>query len=134
MVIDPRSDFPFSACGLDGLSEADKDAFAVDLTAEFELRVGTQLSEGLSSAELEEFARLIDGDDEYCRTWLVQHEPGFQQMPGFIHITAAGHPNPHSEAASMIWLGKHRPDYRDVVTQTWQDLVAECVERFGAED
>ena len=29
----------------------------------------------------------------------------------------------------------HRvPDYRDVVTQTWQDLVAECVERFGAED
>ena len=103
-MLNLRTDFPFKACGLDGLSEADKDAFITDVFAELELRVGRRLSEGLSDAALDEFERLVDGDEEYCRNWLRQHEPEYQDQPEFIRLATSGHPSPHHEVARLIWL------------------------------
>jgi hypothetical protein len=50
--------------GLGDLPDDQKQAFLQHLYEELELRVGTRLSEGMSDAQLGEFEKLIDSNDE----------------------------------------------------------------------
>ncbi|MGH7196194.1 MAG: DUF5663 domain-containing protein [Candidatus Saccharimonadales bacterium] len=67
--------------GLGNLPEEEKKAFLQHFYEELELRVGTQLSEGMSDDQLKEFEKLIDANDEAgALKWLETNRPNYKEV------------------------------------------------------
>ncbi len=116
--------------GLNGLPDDQKQAFLEHIYNELELRVGTQLSDGLSEAQLTEFEKLIDNDEEAINDWLAQYQPGFMQNPDFLRLQElakleATDVRLKSEFAATKWLEVNRSDYREVVARVLEELKKE---------
>lgn len=118
--------------GLDSLPDEQKKAFLQHIYSELELRVGTKLSDGLSDAQLEEFEKIIDRNEEAVVSWLVSNAPNFAQDEAFVRIQQAtkleaGDIRLQAEFAATKWLEINRPDYRDVVAQSMDSLKKEIL-------
>jgi hypothetical protein len=118
--------------GLDNLPEEQKKPFLQHIYSELELRVGTKLSDGLSDAQLEEFEKIIDRDQEKVQSWLAQHAPNYAQEEAFSKLQeatklAADDPRLVAEYTATKWLEVNRPDYRDVVAQVLDELKQEII-------
>ena len=118
--------------GLGSLPDDQKKMFLDHFREQLELRVGTKLSEGLSDAKLEEFEAFIDRKDDKVNTWLAANVPEYEQDQIYQQLKA-GAPEqiPQNvilaEYASLKWLGLNRPDYRDVVARTMDELKGEII-------
>ncbi len=118
--------------GLGDLPEDQKKLFLVHFREQLELRVGTRLSEGLSDAQLEEFESFIDRKDDRVNAWLAANVPNYEEDTIYQQLKA-GAPEqiPQNvvlaEYASLKWLGLNRPDYKDVVTATMNELKSEII-------
>lgn len=118
--------------GLDQLPDEQKQAFKEHIYSELELRVGTRLSEGLSEAQLTEFESFVDRDDEKVLSWISQYVPNYQEDESFQQLRASAPQEVDmsvllAEYASLKWLNINRPDYRDVVRATLEELKREIV-------
>lgn len=119
--------------GLGGLPDDQKKLFLDHFREQLELRVGTQLSEGLSEAQLAEFESFMDRDMQRVTAWLDANVPDFDSDPVYVQLKANVPQNvPQnavlSEYASLKWLGINRPNYREVVTKTIEALKKEISE------
>lgn len=119
--------------GLGGLPDDQKKLFLDHFREQLELRVGTQLSEGLSEAQLSEFESFMDRDMQRVTAWLDANVPDFDSDPVYVQLKANVPQNvPQnavlSEYASLKWLGINRPNYREVVTKTIKALKKEISE------
>ena len=119
--------------GLGGLPDDQKKLFLDHFREQLELRVGTQLSEGLSEAQLSEFESFMDRDMRRVTAWLDANVPDFDSDPVYVQLKANVPQNvPQnavlSEYASLKWLGINRPNYREVVTKTIEALKKEISE------
>lgn len=119
--------------GLDLLPEDQRQAFLQHIYDELEIRVGTRLSDGLSDEQLEEFESIIDKKEEVIVTWLQQHAPSYQQEEAYSKLQQAtgyqpGDVNLRNEYAATKWLEVNRPDYRDVVAKTLEELKQEIIQ------
>ncbi len=118
--------------GLGDLPEDQKKLFLDHFREQLELRVGTRLSEGLSDAQLEEFESFIDRRDDRVNAWLTANVPNYEEDTIYQQLKA-GAPEqiPQNvvlaEYASLKWLGLNRPDYKDVVTATMNELKSEII-------
>ena len=118
--------------GLGDLPEDQKKLFLDHFREQLELRVGTRLSEGLSDAQLEEFESFIDRKDDRVNAWLAANVPNYDEDTIYQQLKA-GAPEqiPQNvvlaEYASLKWLGLNRPDYKDVVTATMNELKSEII-------
>ena len=118
--------------GLGDLPEDQKKLFLDHFREQLELRVGTRLSEGLSDAQLEEFESFIDRKDDRVNAWLAANVPNYEEDTIYQQLKA-GAPEqiPQNvvlaEYASLKWLGLNRPDYKDVVTATMNELKSEII-------
>lgn len=118
--------------GLDGLPDEQKKPFLQHIYSELELRVGTRLSDGLTDAQLEEFEKIIDRDQEKIESWLADHAPTYQQDEAFGKLQAAtgleaNDPRLVAEFTATKWLEVNRPDYRQVVAQVLEELKREIM-------
>ncbi|QQS21623.1 hypothetical protein IPM09_03785 [Candidatus Saccharibacteria bacterium] len=118
--------------GLGTLPAEQKQMFLDHFREQLELRVGTRLSEGLSDAQLQEFESFIDRNDEKVTTWLSANVPEYEQDQIYQQLKAGAPAEiPQNvilaEYASLKWLGLNRPDYRQVVAQTMEELKAEII-------
>lgn len=118
--------------GLGELPEDQKKAFLDHFREQLELRVGTKLSDGLSDAQLEEFESFIDRNEEKVNAWVQANVPDYQNDQIYQQLKAGAPENIPplvvlAEYASLKWLGLNRPDYRQVVAQTMDELKAEIV-------
>lgn len=118
--------------GLDTLPEEQKQAFLQHIYSELELRVGTRLSDGLNDAQLEEFEKIIDRNEQAIDEWLAQYAPTYAQDEGFVRLQQAtklevGDVRLRSEYAATKWLEVNRPDYRNVVAQVLEELKKEIL-------
>jgi len=118
--------------GLGDLPEDQKKAFLDHFREQLELRVGTRLSEGLSDAQLEEFEAFIDRKDERVDAWLTANVPNYGEDPIYQQLKAGAPENipdniVRAEYASLKWLGINRPDYRQVVASTMEELKSEII-------
>lgn len=116
--------------GLDSLPEEQKKPFLQHIYSELELRVGTRLSDGLSDAQLEEFEKIIDRDQDKIQGWLAEHAPGYAQEEAFAKLQKATGLEPNdpglvAEYTATKWLEVNRPDYRQVVATVLEDLKRE---------
>ncbi len=118
--------------GLGGLPDDQKQAFLDHLKEQLELRVGTKLSDGLQDAQLAEFESFIDRDEARVNEWIARNVPDYQNDPVFQQLKSGAPADVPvlvlmSEYASLKWLGINRPDYRDVVARTMDELKAEII-------
>ncbi len=118
--------------GLDGLPEGQRKPFLQHIYSELELRVGERLSQGMSDAQLDEFANIIDKAPGAVDEFLSKHAPNYQQEPMFQRLVqatgaAADDPRLKDEFAASKWLEVNRPDYRDVVAAVMEELKKEIV-------
>jgi len=118
--------------GLGSLPADQKQAFLDHFKEQLELRVGTKLSEGLEDAQLAEFESFIDRDEARVNEWIARNVPDYQNDAVFQQLKS-GAPSDvppivlMSEYASLKWLSINRPDYRDVVARTVEELKAEII-------
>ena len=121
--------------GLGDLPAEQKQAFLQHIYSELELRVGERLSEGMSDAQLDEFANIIDKVPGAVDEFLAQHAPNYTQEPMFQRLAqamqangvAADDPRLRDEFAATKWLEVNRPDYRDVVAAVMEELKKEIL-------
>lgn len=116
--------------GLTAMPEEQRTVFLQHVYEQLEKQVGAKLSEGMSDAQLDQFASIIDRSDDVIVSWLAQYAPDYQQDPIFQRIAdAAKLPldsiELRAEFAATKWLEVNRPDYRDVVAQTLEELKQE---------
>jgi hypothetical protein len=116
--------------GLADLPEDQKKPFLQHVYDQLEYRVGVRLSEGMSDAQLEEFESIIDRKPDVISAWVAQYAPDFASDQLYIKIqTASGLPDGDerlkAEYAATKWLEVNRPDYRDVVAATLEELKQE---------
>ena len=118
--------------GLADMPEDQKGPFKQHIYNELELRVGSRLSEGMSDEQLEEFEAIIDRKDEVINNWLVAHAPEYQQDVLYQRVQQGLNGAPEQEVkaeyAATKWLEVNRPDYRDVVAQTLEELKQEITQ------
>ncbi len=118
--------------GLGALPEEQKKPFLQHIYDQLEYRVGIRLSEGMSDEQLEEFEAIIDRKDDVIVPWLQARAPQYQTEEVFLRLQAASGLAPDSpvlraEYAATKWLEVNRPDYRDVVAQTLNELKQEIL-------
>jgi len=123
--------------GLAELPEEQRKPFLQHVYDQLEYRVGVRLSEGMSDAQLEEFEAIIDKKPEVVDAWVAQYAPAYQSDELFTKIqTASGlateDPLVKSEYAATNWLEVNRPDYRDVVAKTLEELKQEIIQNRDA--
>jgi hypothetical protein len=116
--------------GLGNLPEPERSDLLGAAREEFELRVGTALSAGLSSAELDQFDAFIQRDVGSVSSWLEEHSPEFSEDPLFIELLKGAGPQFSDEEilceyAAVRWISVHRPDYREVMQSEYERMVAE---------
>lgn len=118
--------------GLGNLQDDQKQAFLAYFREQLELRVGTKLSEGLSDAQLSEFEAFIDRNMDITNQWIAAHAADYQNDQVYQKLKG-GAPAEASdndilaEYASLRWLSLNRPDYRDVVAATMEELRQEVL-------
>ncbi len=118
--------------GLDQLPEEQRQAFLQHIYEELELRVGTQLSDGMSDAQLEEFESIIDKKEDIIVNWLAQYAPEYHNDPAFQRLQQTtgldvNDQNLRDEFVATKWLEVNRPDYRDVVARVLEGLKQEIM-------
>ncbi len=118
--------------GLGDLPAEQKQAFLDHFREQLELRVGTRLSEGLSDAQLEQFESFIDRNPEKVSAWVTANVPNYAEDSIYQQLKSGAPADvPElvilSEYASLKWLGLNRPDYRDVVARTMEELKTEII-------
>ncbi len=123
--------------GLGDLPEDQKQAFLAYFREQLELRVGTKLSEGLSDAQLSEFEGFIDRNMDVTNQWIAAHAADYQNDQVYQKLKAGAPDSASSddilaEYASLRWLSLNRPDYRDVVAATMEELRQEVLKNKDA--
>jgi len=123
--------------GLGGLPEDQKKPFLQLTYDRLEYQVGIRLSEGMSDDQLEEFESIIDRKPEVITNWLAVNAPAYQEDQVFVKLQqasglAAGDEGLRAEYAATKWLEVNRPDYRDVVARTLDEIKAEIVKNKDA--
>ena len=115
--------------GLGGMSEEQKEPFLAHIQDELETRIGERVSEGLTSEQIEEFERIIDGDEGALQK--VLDESGDYQNDKVYRmlVERAGFEEGSAELigefVSVKWLAKNRPDYQDIVEAVAGELKTE---------
>lgn len=118
--------------GLGTLPDDQKKPFLQHTYDQLEYKVGISLSEGMSDAQLEEFEAIIDRKEEIVSAWLTQHAPDYQNEEVYKRLQQAsglpaGDPGLRAEFAATKWLEVNRPDYRDVVARTLEEIKKEII-------
>ena len=123
--------------GLADLPEEQKKPFLQLTYDRLEYQVGIRLSEGMSDAQLEEFESIIDRKTDVIDAWLTQFAPTYQSDPIFTKLQqasglAVGDLGLKAEFAATKWLEVNRPDYRDVVAKTLDEIKQEIIQNKDA--
>jgi len=90
--------------GLDQLPEEQRKPFLQHIYSELEMRVGERLSQGMSDAQLDEFADIIDKKPNAVDNFLAKYAPNYQQDKMFQRLAQAtkADPNDKNKAANCL--------------------------------
>lgn len=123
--------------GLESLPEDQRKAFLQHIYEELELRVGTKLSDGLSDAQMEEFAAIVDKKKDVTDPWVQKHMPNYKQEAQFQSLQQltkrdADDMGLRDEYIATKWLEINRPDYKQVVNDTINEIKKEIKDNRDA--
>lgn len=118
--------------GLGALPDEQKKPFLQHTYDQLEYKVGIRLSEGMSDEQLEEFESIIDRKEDVIANWLTTHAPDYENEEVYKRLQQAsglpaGDAGLRAEFAATKWLEVNRPDYRDVVAKTLDEIKQEII-------
>lgn len=118
--------------GLGALTAEQKEAVLQIFYEKVEERVGEKLTDTMSDAQVDEFARFLEDDKSFSDEWLSENDPEYAQDELFKRmkqlLPEASEIDIMAEYASMKWLQVNRPDYPQVV----EEAINEVAEIFSA--
>jgi len=126
-----------SDIGLAMMPEEQKKPFLQHTYDQLEYKVGIRLSEGMTDAQLEEFESIIDRKDDVISAWLNQYAPNYYNEEVFQRLQQSSgldinDPALRADYAATKWLEVNRPDYRDVVAKTLEEIKQEILQNKDA--
>jgi len=115
--------------GVDDLPAELREPFLQHVYSTIEMRVGEQLTEGMSDNLLDEFGYFVDMDEAGMAKWFDLHLPDYTERDDYQALKKANPDAPEaailSEYGAMKWLQLNRPDYPQVVGSVLDGLKAE---------
>jgi len=126
-----------SDIGLATMPEEQKKPFLQHTYDQLEYKVGIRLSEGMTDDQLEEFEAIIDRKDDIISAWLSANAPNYFNEDVFQRLQQSSgvdinDPGLRAEYAATKWLEVNRPDYRDVVAKTLEEIKQEILQNKDA--
>ncbi len=123
--------------GLGGLPDEQKKPFLQHIYTQLEKRVGEKLSDGMTEEQLDEFGAIIDHREDVVKAWVQSHVPDYQTREDFQRLQKASGFPPESldlisEYVATKWLEFNRPDYRQVVASTLEEIKQEITSNKDA--
>ncbi|MBR3366041.1 hypothetical protein IKG48_02900 [Candidatus Saccharibacteria bacterium] len=122
--------------GLSGMPEEKKQEFLKRTKAELEVRVGREISKGLSPEQIKEFEALSEGDQRVIKKLVFEMDSDFREDKVYQLILKKsgkekGDWDTLGEYLSVRWIQKNRPDYREVVERVTEELKNEIKNRVN---
>lgn len=119
--------------GLDNMPQDEKTAFLNHIYEELELRVGSKLSDGMSDAMLYEFEKILDKDMTLIDQWLEIHAGDYKNDDLFKALKnktklKSDSKKLKSDYAASKWLEVNRPDYKEVVAKSLEEIKQEIIQ------
>lgn len=123
--------------GLAELPDDQKKPFLQHTYDQLEYKVGIRLSDGMTDEQLGEFESIIDRKQDVIDNWIASHAPDYQNEEVFQRLAQATNlpatdPGLVAEYAATKWLEVNRPDYRDVVARTLEEIKQEIIQNKDA--
>ncbi len=125
--------------GISDLPEDQKNEFLQHIYQELELRVGEKLAQGMSEEQMAEFESILDRDESKVRGWLETNVPDYEQQEDYQNMVRALQDTGKeitidalADYTATKWLAINRPNYREVVAQTLEELKNEIIQNRDA--
>lgn len=120
--------------GLGGMPEEQKREFLRRTQAELEVRVGEEISRGLTTEQIKEFAALSEGDQQAIRKVVFAMDKDFREDKAYQELLRrsgkkTGDWQVLGEYLSVRWIQQNRPDYKEVVDRVAAQLKEELKAR-----
>ena len=121
------------AVGLGALPQDQKAAFLENAQDQFEVRVGEKMNAQMSDAQVAEFEKIIDNDQETINRWLSQlgdyrSDEIYQRIASRVEDES----DRVNNYVSAKWLDQNCPNYRQIIEQTLEELKQEIIANKAA--
>lgn len=110
--------------GLGGLPADQKSGFMQYAQDQLEIRIGEKMSNNLSDAQLDEFEKIIDNDQEMMQKWLAaagdyKNNEVYQKL-----VQAAGGDSAEVENdfITAVWLNRNCPQYQQLIDESMNEI------------
>lgn len=110
--------------GLGGLPADQKSGFLQYAQDQLEIRIGEKMSNNLSDAQLDEFEKIIDNDQEMMQKWLAaagdyKNNEVYQKL-----VQAAGGDSAEVENdfITAVWLNRNCPQYQQLIDESVNEI------------
>ena len=126
----------WESIGLLDLSEEQKQEFEAEVMGELQVRVGSEISLGLTDHQIEEFDVIIDGDVRFNTEWLNKNHPDYCNSKIYNRLKSNGYEGKAliNELASGFWIKTNKPDYRRIVDEQSEKIHREIISHFRNSD
>jgi len=121
------------AVGLGALPEDQKAAFLENAQDQFEVRVGEKMNSQMTDAQVAEFEKIIDNDQETINRWLAglgdyRSDEIYQRIASNVDDES----DRINNYVSAKWLDQNCPNYRQIIEQTLEELKQEIIANKAA--
>ena len=110
--------------GLGGLPADQKSGFLQYAQDQLEIRIGEKMSNNLNEAQLDEFEKIIDNDQEMMQKWLAaagdyKNNEVYQKL-----VEAAGGDSAEVENdfVTAVWLNRNCPQYQQLIDESMNEI------------
>ena len=113
--------------GLSDMPEDKKREFLKRTQAELELKVGDEISKGLTPEQIKEFEALSDGDQRVIKKLVFEMDSDFREDKVYQTLLKqsgkeTGDWQVLADYLSVRWIQKNRPDYKEIVSRETEKL------------
>ena len=110
--------------GLANMPAEQKESFLEYAQDQFEVRIGEKMAQGLSDAQLDEFEKIIDNDQDTVNKWLAgsgdyRNDAIFQKL---VETNGGEDENTINDFVTAKWLNQNYPQYQQVIQETLESL------------
>ncbi|GHV42057.1 hypothetical protein FACS1894187_24110 [Synergistales bacterium] len=113
--------------GMADLTEAQRRRFLSVIQTELKIRVGKEMSFGLSDSQIHEFESIIKNDAVFNRQWLERYQPKYAQSDVYLRLASNGYKGDNliNKTAGVLWLRQNRSDYQKIVEACKREICGE---------
>lgn len=113
--------------GLSDMPADKKQEFLTRTKSELEIRVGREISKGLTPEQIKEFEALSEGDQRVIKKLVFELDSDFRDDKVYKLLVErsgkeAGDWSTLGEYLSIKWIQKNRPDYKEIVEKVTEEL------------